>query len=133
MQFAALAPRLPRTRYVSHAAKLATLLDSQFVIPGTKIRFGLDGLLGLVPGIGDTIALGLSLLIVVEAIRRGVRRRVIARMLFNVGIDWLIGLIPVLGDVFDVAFKANLLNLRLLEAELRNPVGVSGGSRGARI
>lgn len=126
METAAFARRRPPAEPVSHAAKLATLLDSQFAIPGTNIRFGLDGLLGLIPGIGDTIALGLALVIVAEAVSRGVRKGVIAHMLFNVGLDWLVGLIPLLGDVFDVAFKANLRNLRLLENELRDMDGLRG-------
>jgi hypothetical protein len=102
----------------SRAATLARLLDSRFRIPGTKIRFGVDALLGLVPVVGDSISLVLSCLIVLEAVSRGVSRGVLMRMLANVGVDWLIGLVPLVGDVFDVWFKANLRNLVLLEREL---------------
>ncbi|MCL4221530.1 MAG: DUF4112 domain-containing protein [Phycisphaerales bacterium] len=119
MATAAYAQRRIPAQPSSHAARLATLLDSQFVIPGTNIRFGIDGLLGLIPGIGDTIAMVLSLIIVAEAVSRRVRKRVIALMLGTIALDWLIGLVPLVGDVFDVAYKANLRNLRLLEEELR--------------
>lgn len=119
MATAAYARRRIPAESSSNASRLATLLDSQFVIPGTNIRFGIDGLLGLVPGIGDTIAMVLSLIIVAEAVSRRVRKRVIALMLGNIALDWLIGLVPLVGDVIDVAYKANLRNLRLLEEELR--------------
>lgn len=102
----------------SKAANLARLLDSQFAIPGTNIRFGLDAILGLIPGIGDFITAGFSLFILAEAHRRGVSNRVLARMLVNIGLDWLIGLVPLFGDVADVFFKANLKNVELLEREL---------------
>lgn len=118
MTTAAYARRRIPDQPLSSAARLATLLDSQFSIPGTNVRFGLDGLLGLIPGIGDTIALGLSLIIVAEAISRRVRKRVIALMLGNVALDWLIGLVPIVGDIFDIMYKANMRNLRLLEGEL---------------
>lgn len=118
MATAAYARRRIPDEPISSAARLATLLDSQFAIPGTNFRFGLDGLLGLIPGIGDTIATGLSLIIVAEAMSRGLRKRVIALMLGNIALDWLIGLIPIVGDIFDIMYKANLRNLRLLEGEL---------------
>lgn len=101
-------PRLER------AQKLADLLDTRFRVPGTNMRFGLDGLLGLIPGIGDTAALGLSLWIVGEAWRMGLPRSVLARMLLNVALDYLIGLIPLLGDWFDFAYKANRRNADLM-------------------
>lgn len=98
--------------------RMASLLDSAFRIPGTEFRIGWDTILGLIPGVGD-VATGLaSASIVGYAARKGVRRRVIARMLANVGIDVLVGAIPVLGDVFDAGFKANLRNVKLLEREL---------------
>lgn len=118
MTTAAYARRRIPDQPLSSSARLATLLDSQFSIPGTNFRFGLDGLLGLIPGIGDTIAMALSLIIVAEAVSRRVRKRVVALMLGNILLDWLIGLIPIVGDIFDVVYKANLRNLRLLEGEL---------------
>jgi hypothetical protein len=104
--------------YRSRTAALARLLDSQFAIPGTKVRFGLDTVLGLVPGIGDTISAAIASLIIVEAVQAGARKRVIARMCGNAALDWVVGLVPVAGDVFDVLYKSNLRNLELLEREL---------------
>jgi hypothetical protein len=82
------------------------------------MRIGLDGLLGLIPGIGDTITTLLALLILGEAIQRRCRPSTLLKMAANIGIDWLIGLLPIAGDVFDILFKANLRNLALLEQDL---------------
>jgi hypothetical protein len=98
-------------------ARLARLLDARWGIPGTPWRFGLDGLLGLIPGAGDVAGAALSAYIVWEAHRLGASKLTIARMIANVGIEALIGVVPVLGDLFDVAFKANIRNLRLLESD----------------
>ena len=97
---------------------LADLLDQRFRIPGTSIRFGLDALIGVLPLAGDTITAVAALYPVAEAVRLGVRTSVIVRMLVNVGLDWLIGLIPLVDLIFDVAFKANMRNLHLLEREI---------------
>ena len=94
--------------------RYATLMDARFRVPGTRIRFGLDPIIGLLPGIGDALGLALSLYVVVEATRLGVPKRVLFRMLRNVGLEALVGVVPVLGDVFDIAFKANLRNAALL-------------------
>lgn len=98
--------------------RLANLLDSAISIPGTRWRIGLDPLIGLIPGAGDAVAAALSIYIVVEAYRLGVRRPILARMLANVAIDFLVGVIPVLGDVFDAVWKCNARNLQLLEMEI---------------
>jgi hypothetical protein len=90
------------------------LLDTAFVVPGTSIRFGVDGLIGLVPGIGDAVTTALSLYIVHEAWQLGAPRRVITRMLANVALDGFIGAVPVAGDVFDVMWRANKRNVRIL-------------------
>lgn len=90
--------------------KLATLLDDAFTIPGTSRRVGWDGLIGLVPGVGDTATAAASLYIVYEAARAGVPKRVLVGMLGRLGVDTLIGVIPVVGDLFDFAFKANRRN-----------------------
>ena len=102
----------------SRAARIAWLLDNQFQIPGTSVRVGIDGLVGLIPGIGDTITTCLSLLILAEAIQLRVRKRTLAIMLGNIALDWLVGLVPLLGDAFDILYKANMRNLALLEADL---------------
>lgn len=96
---------------------LARLLDARFRVPGLGVRFGLDPIIGLLPIAGDTVALGLGLLIVADAARLGARRSVLLRMLGNLGLDWVVGLLPGLDLVFDVLFKANLRNARLLEQE----------------
>jgi len=93
---------------------LATLLDTVLVIPGTNVRFGLDALIGLFPGIGDAITTVLSLFIVHEAHQLGAPGHLIARMLGNVAIDGMVGAIPVVGDAFDVVWRANVRNMRLL-------------------
>ena len=94
--------------------RYATLMDARFRVPGTRIRFGLDPIIGLIPGIGDALGLAVSLYVVVEAVRLGVSKRVLFSMLRNVGLEALVGVVPVLGDVFDIGFKANLRNAALL-------------------
>lgn len=98
--------------------RLARLLDEHFIIPGTRWRMGLDGLIGLIPGIGDAVTGGMALYILLQARRLHLPRHVQARMLANIGIDALVGSVPVLGDVFDIAFKANRRNLDLLRRHL---------------
>jgi hypothetical protein len=93
---------------------LATLLDTAVLIPGTNIRFGLDAVIGLVPGIGDTITTVLSLFIVHEAYQLGAPRRVIARMIANVALDGVVGSVPLVGDAFDVMWRANKRNMTIL-------------------
>ena len=93
-------------------------MDSAFRLPG-GFRFGLDGLIGLIPGVGDAIGVVVSLYIVARARKLGVSRGTLVRMLANVGVEGLIGSIPILGDAFDFAFKANRRNLALLRRNLR--------------
>lgn len=94
--------------------RLAWWMDERFRIPGTSRRVGLDGLLGLVPGVGDAATTLVSAWIVAQAWRMGAPRHVILRMVANVGIDFALGSVPLAGDVFDFAFKANSRNVRLL-------------------
>lgn len=117
---------------LSNAGRLAWLLDNQFRIPGTSVRVGLDGILGLIPGIGDTISSGLSLLILAEAVQRKVRRGTVVKMAGNIAIDWVVGLVPLLGDVFDIVYKANTRNVALLEADLASQAAASA-QRGATV
>jgi len=100
---------------------MSYLLDSAIAIPGTSYRFGLDPILGVLPGGGDLLTGLLSVYIVVEGARMGLPAATIGRMGFNILIDTLTGLIPVLGDLFDVTWKANSLNVALLEQHLANP------------
>lgn len=94
---------------------IAQLMDSVFVIPGTKIRFGFDVLVGLVPGIGDALSSLVSLYILSAAHRHGVSRATLARMAANIGIDFTLGAIPLVGDAFDVVWKSNQKNVALLK------------------
>jgi hypothetical protein len=100
---------------------IARLLDSAVRVPGTNIRFGLDPLLGLVPGLGDVAGAVLTGYIVLAGARLGVPRVVVMRMLMNVGIDTVVGLVPVLGDLFDVGWKANMRNMALIEQHAAQP------------
>jgi Domain of unknown function (DUF4112) len=112
--FAFARPRSRRER-VARMDALATLLDTAVVLPGTNIRFGLDALIGLVPGIGDTITTAMSLWIVHEAYQLGAPRHVIVRMLGNVALDSVVGAVPLIGDAFDVMWRSNRRNMRLLQ------------------
>lgn len=94
--------------------RLADLTDSRFRIPFTNIRFGIDGIIGLIPFVGDSISLVISLYLLLEASKLGTPHTLKIKMLRNVILDWAIGLIPILGDAVDVAFKANNRNMKLL-------------------
>jgi Domain of unknown function (DUF4112) len=94
---------------------VADWLDSKFEVPGLGIRFGLDAILGIVPGFGDALTSLASLYILAAATRHNVPRVTQARMAANIAVDWLMGSIPLLGDVFDVAWKANKMNVALLK------------------
>ena len=93
---------------------LARFMDSGWGIPLTRIRFGADAVVGLVPGVGDVAAGLVSLYIVLEARKLGAPNHLIVKMLANVAIDTGLGAIPVVGDIFDVFFKSNLKNIDLL-------------------
>jgi hypothetical protein len=111
--------------------RLARLLDSQFRVPGTRLRFGVEPLLGLVPGLGDAAGLVLSSAVIVQAVQLGARGATVARMVLNVAIDAVFGSIPLLGSVFDFAFKANTRNVALLQRHELDPAGTSDASRRA--
>jgi len=101
--------------------RLEILLDEAFRIPGTGVRFGIDGIIGLVPGLGDVLAGLLSLIIPLAAWIRGVPYVALARMAVNLGIGVLIGSIPLFGDIFDIAWKANRRNYQLMRRHLIEP------------
>jgi hypothetical protein len=107
-----------------HLDLLSHLLDDWFRIPGTSIRFGLDGIIGFIPGVGDALAGIASCVIIVAAWMRGVSYVTLARMLANWGIEVLLGTVPVLGNLFDIAWKANRRNYALLTSSLADPQGV---------
>jgi hypothetical protein len=100
---------------------LEILLDEAFRIPGTGIRFGIDGIIGLVPGLGDVLAGLLSLIIPLAAWIRGVPYVTLVRMAINLGIGVLVGSIPIFGDIFDIAWKANRRNYQLLVRHIGEP------------
>jgi hypothetical protein len=114
---------------VERLRTLSRLLDSAFLIPGTRYRFGLDAIVGLVPGIGDAIGAIFSIYIVFQAARLGVPKLTLARMIGNVGVDTIVGEIPLLGDLFDVAFKSNIKNLSLIEQHVHRPSAAKSQSR----
>ena len=100
---------------------LAHLLDDRFLIPGTSIRFGLDGIIGLLPWVGDVVAGLASCIFIVAAWFHGVPYITLTRMVVNLGIDVVIGSIPLLGDMFDIAWKANRRNYALMTRHLQQP------------
>jgi hypothetical protein len=93
---------------------VARLLDIAFILPGTNIRYGIDGIIGLIPVVGDILATALSLWLVREARALGAPWHITARMLGNVAIQGVVGVVPVAGDAFDVLFRANMRNARML-------------------
>jgi hypothetical protein len=107
-----------------HLDYIAALLDDIFRIPGTQIRFGLDAIVGLVPGIGDAVAGIASFLIIFVAWQRGTARVTLARMATNVLLETALGAIPVVGDIFHITRKSNRRNFRLL-MRARSEVGKS--------
>lgn len=109
--------------------RLTSWLDTRWTIPGTRIGVGLDGIASLVPVAGDTLTALVSLHIVDEARRFGVPGSLIARMLGNIAVDWLVGSIPVVGTIFDIGFKSNVRNLRLLQRHLNDRMAAGGPRR----
>jgi hypothetical protein len=105
---------LTREQRMARLDALAKLLDVAFILPGTNIRYGIDGLIGLIPVVGDLITTAISLWLVREARALGAPWHVTARMLGNVALDGVVGLVPIAGDAFDVMFRANIRNMRLL-------------------
>lgn len=95
---------------------LSRILDTALPIPGTSYRIGVDGLLGLIPGIGDPAGAVLSSYVIFESARVGAPKRLLLRMIGNVALESFIGVIPLLGDLFDFGWKANVRNLALLRA-----------------
>lgn len=102
-------------KMIAELETLAHWMDSKFAIPGTKMRMGLDGLLGFIPGIGDTMGFMVSAYMLGRARRLGVPKRLMARMIGNIIFDWFIGLVPLAGDFLDIKFKANIKNVRLIK------------------
>jgi hypothetical protein len=105
---------LTREQRLARLEAIAKLLDIAFILPGTNIRYGIDGLIGLIPVVGDIITTAISLWLVREARALGAPWHVTARMLGNVALDGVVGMVPFAGDAFDVMFRANMRNVRML-------------------
>src|SRR6202161_4854659 len=105
---------LTREQRLSRPDHIVDLIDVAFVLPGTNIRYGIDGIIRLVPVVGDLIASAFSLWLVREARSLGAPWHVTARMLANVALEGAVGMVPVAGDAFDVMFRANMRNMRIL-------------------
>ncbi|WP_375458093.1 DUF4112 domain-containing protein [uncultured Enterovirga sp.] len=114
-----------RAETLARLDALSRLLDTAFVVPGTRIRFGVDGLIGLVPGVGDLISAALSTYLIWEARRLGLPVWKIGRMVANVVFDTAIGAVPILGDAADVLFKANRRNMRIIREHLEQHGGMA--------
>ncbi|MEA2897666.1 MAG: hypothetical protein QOJ84_3281 [Bradyrhizobium sp.] len=106
---------LTREQRLARLDALAKLLDVAFIVPGTNVRYGIDGLIGLIPVIGDIITTAISLWLVREAHALGAPWHLTMRMLGNVALDGVVGIVPLLGDAFDVMFRANVRNVKLLQ------------------
>ncbi len=96
-------------------SSISKLMDSKFTIPGTKVKFGLDPILSLIPAAGDIVTTGVSLMLVWQMHTYGASRKLVIKMLVNVFLDAVISSVPLLGSVFDIFFKANDRNVRLLK------------------
>jgi hypothetical protein len=116
-----------RARQIDQLRQWSRLMDSAYRVPGTRFRFGLDPIIGLIPGAGDLATSSFSAIVLYRAFRLGVPRVVLIRMMLNILIDLLAGAVPVVGDVFDFAWKSNSLNLALLERHERPGVKPSSG------
>ncbi|MDE1177102.1 MAG: DUF4112 domain-containing protein [Edaphobacter sp.] len=119
-----LSPRIKRAKGLfddENLDILSHILDDFIQIPGTSIRFGLDGIMGLIPGFGDVLGGIASCIIILAAWMRGVPYVTVARMVANVGIEVIFGSIPIVGDMFDIAWRANRRNYALLAGSLENP------------
>ncbi|MEA2908408.1 MAG: hypothetical protein QOJ15_489 [Bradyrhizobium sp.] len=106
---------LTREQRLARLDALAKLLDVAFILPGTNVRYGIDGLIGLIPVIGDIITTAISLWLVREARALGAPWHLTMRMLGNVALDGVVGIVPLVGDAFDVMFRANVRNVKMLQ------------------
>ena len=112
------AERGSRAERIARLDALARLFDTALVVPGTNFRFGLDAIVGLIPGIGDALTTAASLYIVHEAYQLGAPKHLIFRMLGNVALDGVVGAVPFVGDVFDALWRSNRRNMALLRKHL---------------
>jgi hypothetical protein len=106
---------MDRAAQIDQLRRWSRLMDSAYRVPGTRLRFGWDPIVGLVPGLGDFATASFSALVLVRALRLGVPRVVLIRMVLNILVDLVAGAVPVIGDLFDVAWQSNSMNFALLE------------------
>ena len=114
---------LTREQRLARLDTVAKLLDVAFMLPGTNIRYGVDGIIRLIPVVGDLIASAFSLWLVREARALGAPWHVTARMLANVALEGTVGMVPIAGDAFDVMFRANMRNMRILRRWMERQPG----------
>ena len=114
---------------IARAVGLARLLDTSLRIPGTRIRFGLDPVLGLVPGLGDAIGALVGGYIVWAALRAGAPWLIVGRMLVNIAVDAIVGAVPAAGTLFDIVFKAHRRNAGMLQAWSQSPAKIEARQR----
>jgi Domain of unknown function (DUF4112) len=110
-----------RLKRVQRVRQLAKLLDESITIPGINKKIGLDPIIGMIPGGGDTLTMLFSAYIVVESARLGIPKGTLAQMVVNIVVDALAGTVPVVGDLFDVVTKANMRNIKLMDVHLADP------------
>ena len=108
------APTVNRAASIARVKRIARIMDTAWGIPGTKMRFGADSLIGLVPGAGDLVTMGISLYMLAEAHRLGIPKSILLKMAGNIAVDTGIGSVPLVGDVFDLFFKSNSKNVKLI-------------------
>lgn len=113
--------QIPEAEIEESLERLSHYLDNLFRIPGTKWRFGLDAIIGLIPNVGDTLTMLASIYILIAGVRYGVPKITILRMAMNIAIDYLVGVIPFFGDMFDFFWKTNQRNLNLLKKRATKP------------
>ncbi len=119
------APRIDRpapdfVKELDEVRRLAKLLDTRWKIPGIGVRFGIDPVLGLIPGAGDLVAGAISTYVIIKAHRLGAPKSMLVKMAGNVAVDTIVGSVPILGSVFDLFYKASTRNLRLLQTHLED-------------
>jgi len=107
-----------KVRQFERVKRIVRLMEGSIGIPGTRFRFGLDPLLGLIFGGGDLASFLISVYLLWESRKLGISNRALGKMLANIVVDFIVGCVPIVGDIFDFAFRANSRNLRLLETEL---------------
>ena len=128
-------PRRPNEAEIQAALRrveqLSYWMDERFELPGTRLRVGLDGIIGLIPGVGDAATNLVTAYIIYEAWRLGIPSALLGRMLANLGIDTVVGAVPLVGDLFDIGFKANRRNVRLLRRHLAERAAAGAGATAA--